>query len=147
MRQDELRPAPGSRRKRKRVGRGLGSGHGAYSGRGAKGQLSRSGTKFGPQFEGGQLPMVKRLPFKRGFTNKFKKIYYIVNIEKLNVLGQEQEVTPETLLKADLIPDLNKPVKVLGNGKLDKPLTVKANGFSRSAIDKIAAAGGKAEII
>ncbi|MBI4595424.1 MAG: 50S ribosomal protein L15 [Candidatus Tectomicrobia bacterium] len=147
MRQDQLKPAPGSHRNRKRVGRGLGSGHGVYSGRGAKGQLSRSGTKFGPQFEGGQLPMVKRLPYKRGFTNIFKKIYYIVNIEELNVLSQEQEVTPETLLKADLIPDLNKPVKVLGNGKLEKPLIVKVNSFSRTAADKIVAAGGKAEII
>ncbi len=147
MRQDQLKPAPGSRRNRKRVGRGLGSGHGAYSGRGAKGQLSRSGTKFGPQFEGGQLPMVKRLPYKRGFTNIFRKLYHIVNIEELNVLGQEQEVTPETLLKTALIPDLNRPVKVLGNGKLDRPLTVKANSFSRTAIDKIVAAGGKAETI
>lgn len=147
MRQDQLKPPPGSHHSSKRVGRGLGSGHGAYSGRGAKGQLSRTGTKFGPKFEGGQLPMVKRLPFKRGFTNIFKKIYYIVNIEELNVLSQEHEVIPETLLKADLIPDLNKPVKVLGNGKLDKPLIVKANSFSRSAIDKIVAAGGKAEII
>lgn len=147
MRQDQLKPAPGSRRNRKRVGRGLGSGHGAYSGRGAKGQLSRTGTKFGPQFEGGQLPMVKRLPFKRGFVNKFKKIYYIVNIKELNALAQEQEVVPETLLKADLIPDLNKPIKVLGNGNVDKCLIVKANSFSRSAIDKIVAAGGKVEII
>lgn len=147
MRQDQLKPAPGSRHSRKRVGRGLGSGHGAYSGRGAKGQLSRTGTKFGPQFEGGQLPLVKRLPFKRGFTNKFKKIYHIVNIEKLNILSQDKEIIPETLLQANLIPDLKKPVKILGNGKLDKPLVVKANSFSRSAIDKIAAAGGKAETI
>lgn len=147
MRQDQLKPAPGSKRNRKRVGRGLGSGHGAYSGRGAKGQLSRSGTKFGPQFEGGQLPMVKRLPFKRGFVNKFKKVFHIINIEKLNILEQGQEVLPETLVKASLIPDLTKPVKVLGNGKLEKSLTVKASCFSRSAIDKIVAAGGKAEII
>ena|SRR3990167_1248371 len=147
MRQDQLKPAPGSRRNRKRVGRGLGSGHGAYSGRGAKGQLSRTGTKFGPQFEGGQLPMVKRLPFKRGFVNNFKTIYYIVNVKQLNVLSQEQDIAPETLLKADLIPNLKKPVKILGNGNLDKSLTVRANSFSRSAIEKIVAAGGKTEII
>ena len=147
MRQDQLKPAPGSRHNRKRVGRGLGSGHGAYSGRGAKGQLSRTGTKFGPQFEGGQLPMVKRLPFKRGFVNNFKTIYYIVNVKQLNVLSQEQDIAPETLLKADLIPNLKKPVKILGNGNLDKSLTVRANSFSRSAIEKIVAAGGKTEII
>ena len=147
MRQDQLKPAPGSSRNRKRVGRGLGSGHGAYSGRGAKGQLSRTGTKFGPQFEGGQLPMVKRLPFKRGFVNIFKTIYYIVNVKQLNDLSQEQEVVPETLLKAGLIPNLKKPVKILGNGDLDKSLTVKANSFSRTAIEKIVAAGGKTEII
>ena len=147
MRQDQLKPAPGSRRNRKRVGRGLGSGHGAYSGRGAKGQLSRTGTKFGPQFEGGQLPMVKRLPFKRGFVNIFKTIYYIVNVKQLNDLSQDQEIVPETLLKADLIPNLKKPVKILGNGNLEKSLTVKANSVSRSAIEKIVAAGGKTEII
>lgn len=147
MRQDELKPAPGSRHSKKRVGRGSGSGHGTYSGRGLKGQLSRTGTKFGPKFEGGQLPLVKRLPFKRGFFNRFKKSFHIVNLEKLNSLSQEQEVVPEILLQAGLIPDLNKPVKVLGNGKLDKALSIKANSFSRSAIDKIVAAGGKAELI
>lgn len=147
MRQEQLKPPTGSRHRRKRVGRGLGSGHGTYSGRGIKGQLARSGNKIRPGFEGGQLPLIKRLPSKRGFVNIFKKSYHIVNVESLNKLEQEGEVTSETLLKSNLIPDLNKPVKVLGQGLLNKPLIVKVARFSKSAIEKITSAGGKAEKI
>ncbi|MFH0913848.1 MAG: 50S ribosomal protein L15 [Chloroflexota bacterium] len=145
MRQDELSPAFGSRRKRKIVGRGDGSGHGSYCGRGCKGQKSRSGPPPRPGFEGGQLPLIKRLPAKRGFHNLFRQEYGIVNLGSLNAFPAGSEVTPEKLLGAGLVKSLSRPVKVLATGELSQPLVVKANKFSAQAKAKIEAAGGKAE--
>lgn len=145
MRQDELTPAPGSRKDRKRVGRGDGSGNGTYSGRGCKGQKSRSGFRMRPGFEGGQLPLIKRLPRKRGFTNIFRTEYSIVNLGSLSVFEAGSEVTPESLVAAGVIKSLKQPVKVLAEGGIDRPLTVRANRFSAAAKARIEAAGGKAE--
>jgi len=145
VRQNSIAPAPGSRRAAKRVGRGNGSGHGTYSGRGCKGQKSRAGFKIRPGFEGGQLPLIKRLPRKRGFTNIFRTEYSVVKVGALNVFEPGAEVTPETMLAAGLVKSANSPVKVLGDGNIDRPLTVKAHKFSASAKTKIEAAGGKAE--
>ncbi len=147
MRQHELSPAPGSRKDRKRVGRGDGSGHGTYSGRGLKGQKSRSGYRMRPGFEGGQLPLIKRLPRKRGFTNIFRIEYSIVNLDRLNSFPADSEVTPEVLLKAWVVKSLRQPIKILADGQLKHPLVVKANRFSATARAKIEAAGGKAEEI
>jgi len=147
MRQDELAPVPGAKKDRKRVGRGDGSGHGTYSGRGSKGQKSRSGYKMRPGFEGGQLPLIKRLPQKRGFTNIFRIEYNLVNIDRLNQFKTGSKVTPEKLVAAGVIKSLRQPVKILGEGELKHPLSVKANKFSASAKAKIEAAGGKVEEI
>ena len=147
MRQDELSPAPGSKKKRKQVGRGDGSGHGTYSGRGCKGQKSRSGYKMIRGFEGGQLPLIKRLPRKRGFTNIFRTEYSTVSINKLNIFEPESEVTPEKLVAAGLVKSLRYPIKVLGDGDINHPLSVRANKFSATAKAKIEAAGGKVEEI
>ena len=145
MKQNELSPPLGAKHKRKLVGRGDGSGHGTYSGRGCKGQKSRSGggTRLG--FEGGQLPLIKRLPRKRGFTNVFKTEYNIVNVGKLNVFPPGTEVSPKELLQARLISSPGRPTKILGEGDIKHPLLVKANKFSLSAEKKIIAAGGKVE--
>ena len=145
MRQDELSPAPGARKDRKRVGRGDGSGNGTYSGRGCKGQKSRAGYRMRPGFEGGQLPIIKRLPRKRGFTNIFKKEYSIVKLSQLNVFETGSEVTTEKLLAAGIIKSSELPVKVLADGEIKQPLMVKANKFSAAAKAKLEAAGGKAE--
>jgi large subunit ribosomal protein L15 len=145
VRQDSISPAPGSRQSRKRVGRGNGSGHGTYSGRGCKGQKSRAGYKMRPGFEGGQLPLIKRLPRKRGFVNIFRVEYSTVNIGKLNAFESGSEVTPEKLLAAGMVKSLRNPVKILADGDINHPLTVKANKFSASAKAKIEAAGGQAE--
>ncbi len=145
MEQNELKPPFGAKHKRKRVGRGDGSGHGTYSGRGCKGQKSRSGGGVRLGFEGGQLPLIKRLPRKRGFVNIFREEYSVVNIGKLNVFEANSEVTPQTLLDVGLIKSLNNPVKILGDGEIDRPLTVKANKFSSTAQGKIEAAGGSVE--
>ncbi|MCX7911421.1 MAG: 50S ribosomal protein L15 [Dehalococcoidales bacterium] len=146
MRQNDLAPAPGSRHARKRVGRGNGSGHGTYSGRGCKGQKARAGTnKVRPGFEGGQTPLIKRMPQKRGFTNIFRTEYATVNVADLNVFEPGTEVTPEVLEASGIISPAGLPVKVLGDGEIDRPLTVKAHKFSASAKAKIEAAGGKAE--
>ena len=145
VRQDSIAAIPGSKRARKRVGRGDGSGHGTYSGRGSKGQKSRSGNKVRPGFEGGQLPLIKRLPRKRGFTNIFRIEYSIVNLDKLNMFASGSEVTPEILKASGIIKSLRQPVKILADGELNHPLVVKANKFSASAKAKIEAAGGKAE--
>lgn len=147
MKQHELKPAQGSKHSRKRIGRGDGSGHGTYACRGLKGQKSRSGPGISLRFEGGQTPLVKRLPGKRGFTNIFKTEYAIVNLQRLNVFENESEVTPEKLLDAGLVSSLSKPIKILGNGELQRPLVVKANKFSQTAKSKIEAAGGRAEEI
>ncbi len=145
MRQDELRPSSGSKRPRKRIGRGVGSGHGTYACRGLKGQKSRSGGGVGLRFEGGQTPLVKRLPHTRGFTNIFKTEYSLVNVHQLEVFTDGTEVTPEILADARLVSSLKKPIKILGNGDLQRSLTVKANKFSQVAKQKIEAVGGKTE--
>ena len=147
MRQNELNPRPGSKRNRKRIGRGVGSGHGTYSCRGSKGQKSRSGGGVSPRFEGGQTPLVKRLPSKRGFTNIFRTDYALVNLRRLEIFDQGTEVTPERLVAAGLVSSLKRPIKILGDGELQRPLVVKANKFSQAAKKKIEAAGGRAEEI
>lgn len=145
MLQEKLSPAPGAKKDRKRVGRGDGSGKGTYSGRGSKGQKSRAGYKMRPGFEGGQLPLIQRLPRKRGFTNPFKVEYSLVSLAKLGLFEAGSEVTPEKLVEAGVIKSLKHPVKVLAGGELKHALTVKANKFSAAARAKIEAAGGKAE--
>ena len=140
-----LQPAEGSTKNRKRVGRGSGSGKGKTSGRGHKGQKARSGWSHKIGFEGGQMPLQRRVP-KHGFTNIFKKEFQVVNVTDL-LRCDAGEITLETLLKHGLVRKPNVPVKILGNGSLDKAYTVKANAFSKSAIEKINAAGGKAEVI
>ena len=145
MRLNELGPPKGSTHARKRLGRGLGSGHGKTSGKGHKGQLSRSGGKSRPWFEGGQMPLQRRLPV-RGFTNIFRKEYAIVNVETLNRFSDGTMVTPNLLKSVGIIKKLKDGVKILGNGKLERSLTVKAHRFSKSASDKIENAGGKAVI-
>ena len=145
MRQDTLSPAPNSKHARKRVGRGNGSGHGTYSGRGCKGQKSRSGHRMRPGFEGGQLPLIKRLPRKRGFVNIFRTEYSTVNLDKLSIFESGSEVTPEKLVAAGVVKSRRHPIKILANGDISYPLVVKANKFSAAAKAKIEAAGGKAE--
>lgn len=147
MRQHDLGPKAGSKHGRKRVGRGDGSGHGTYSCRGCKGQKSRSGGGVGLRFEGGQTPLVKRLPSQRGFTNIFKTDYALVNLRRLRIFEEGIEVTPQRLLDAGLVSSLKKPIKVLGDGELQHPLVVRANKFSQTAKKKIEASGGKAEEI
>lgn len=147
MRQEKLSPGPGARKNRKRVGRGNGSGHGTYCGRGCKGQKSRSGFQMRPGFEGGQLPIIKRLPEKRGFTNIFRTEYSVVNVGMLNSFDSGSEVNAENLLTSGLIKSKANPVKVLAEGEIDRPLVIKASKFSAAAISKIEAAGGKAEVI
>ncbi|HEY56045.1 MAG TPA: 50S ribosomal protein L15 [Dehalococcoidia bacterium] len=145
MRQDEISPASGSRKNRKRVGRGDGSGHGTYCGRGVKGQKSRSGFSRKRGFEGGQLPLIKRLPRKRGFTNIFRTEYSLVNVEALNRFEAGSEVTPDRLVEAGVVKSLSRPIKILARGDLGHPLSVKANRFSAAARAKIEAAGGTVE--
>ena len=145
MKQHDLAPPPGSKHRRKRVGRGDGSGRGNYSGRGMKGQNSRAGGGVRRDFEGGQLPLVKRLPHTRGFTNIFRVEYTVVNVEHLERFPEHAQVTPLELHQAGLVRHLRQPIKVLGNGELTKPLTVKAHKFSHSAQEKIVAAGGQVE--
>ena len=145
MRQDELRPARGSRHARKRVGRGNASGHGTYSGRGLKGQKSRAGGGVKPGFEGGQLPLVRRMARKRGFTNAFRIEYEPLNVSRLARFPAGSEVTPETLVSARIIKNGKRPIKVLGEGNLKAAITVRAHKFSATARQKIEAAGGKAE--
>ena len=145
MKLETISPSPGSRKARKRVGRGDGSGHGTYSGRGCKGQKSRAGYRMKPGFEGGQLPLIKRLPRKRGFTNIFRIEYSVVNLTRLNVFEPESEVDPEKLVTAGIVKSLRRPVKVLGEGDIDRPLSVKAHKFSAAARAKIEAAGGTTE--
>ncbi|GHT36425.1 50S ribosomal protein L15 [Endomicrobiia bacterium] len=143
---NNLQPAKGSKHRRKIVGRGVGSGHGRTSTRGSKGQRARSGDgakKIG--FEGGQMPVFRRIP-KRGFTNRFRKEYEIVNIESLNKFETGAEVTPVALREAGLVAKAEL-VKILGVGDLKKSLTVKATAFSKSALEKIKAVGGKAEVV
>ncbi|HET7004104.1 MAG TPA: 50S ribosomal protein L15 [Candidatus Binatia bacterium] len=146
MKLDDLKPAAGSNKKRKRVGRGDGSGHGKTSCRGHKGQGARSGGNTKPGFEGGQMPLQRRLP-KRGFHNIFRNEMAVVNLAQLDALAVGGEIVPETMSQHGLISGKNRQVKVLGEGNLTKPVTVRAHGFSASAKEKIEAAGGKAELI
>lgn len=146
MKLHELKPPRGAKKRKRRVGRGDSSGRGKTAGRGTKGQKARSGGNIPPYFEGGQLPLVRRLPRRRGFTNIFKTQYAPVNLDRLNERFSEgDEVTPATLTEVGLISSPKQPVKVLGRGDLEKPLTVKAHGFSASARAKIEAAGGSVE--
>ncbi|RCW49300.1 MULTISPECIES: 50S ribosomal protein L15 [unclassified Halanaerobium] len=147
MKLNNLKPAEGYKKDRKRVGRGIGSGRGYTSGRGANGQNARSGGKVRPTFEGGQTPLFRRFP-KRGFNNRFKKEYNEVNIYQLNKFSDGDIVTSESLLEMGIIEKKAKSgVKILGQGKLNKSLTVKANAFTSSAREKIEDAGGKYEVI
>jgi large subunit ribosomal protein L15 len=146
MKLHEIKPAPGSTKRRKVVGRGRGSGHGTTAGRGGKGQTARTGSSIPAWFEGGQMPLIRRLP-KRGFTNIFKKNYTIINIEILDRFESGQEITPALLVSQGLIRSRNDGVKVLGTGALTKGLTVHAHKFSQSAAAKIEAAGGKVQVI
>lgn len=144
MKLNELKPAAGSRFKRLRKGRGLSSGHGFTSGRGTKGQKAHGKTRLG--FEGGQMPLYRQMP-KRGFSNINRKEYAIVNLTTLNRFDDGAEVTPAVLLENGVIKNVKSGVKILGNGKLTKKLTVKANKFSVSAVKAIEAAGGKTEVM
>ncbi len=146
MRLHELRPPEGARKAAKRKGRGMASGLGKTSGRGQKGQKSRSGSGVRRGFEGGQMPYFQRLP-KRGFTNIFKKKWNVVNLGDLNTFDAGTKITPELLLEAGLVKNLRDPLKVLGNGELDRKLEIQAHRFSEQARTKIEAAGGKAEVI
>ena len=145
IRLDTLSPAPGSRKDKKRVGRGDGSRKGSFSGRGCKGQKGRAGFRMKPGFEGGQLPIIKRLPSQRGFNNIFKTEYDVVNVAQLNVFEPGTEVDIVTLMTAGLVKTGQKLVKILGDGEIDRPLTVKADKFTAAAKAKIEAAGGKVE--
>ncbi len=144
----DITPTPGSRKKAKVLGRGRSSGHGKTSTRGTKGQGSRKSGTVRLGFEGGQMPLYRRLPKKPGFTNVNQKVYVPVNVGQLNDLFDAQtEITPEVLANAGLVKNVQDGIKVLGNGMLTKSLTVRAHAFSSSAKEKIEAAGGKAEVI
>ena len=146
MKLHELRAVPGATKKPKRKGRGHATGQGTTAGRGMNGQNSRSGGGVRLGFEGGQMPLYRRIP-KRGFTNVFKKEWSIMNVSDLNCYEDGTEITPELLAKEGKVKQVKAGVKILGEGNLEKKLTVKANKFSKAAIEKIEAAGGKAEVI
>ncbi len=143
---NQLKPVEGARHAKKRLGRGIGSGLGKTAGKGTKGQNARSGGGVRPGFEGGQLPLFQRLP-KRGFKNISRVEYKVVNVEQLNVFENGTVVDVAKLVEAGICKELNEDVKILGNGKLEKKLTVKANKFSESAKKAIEAAGGSVEVI
>lgn len=148
MKLHDLRPAEGSTKKRKRVGRGTGSGKGKTSGRGQKGQNARSGGSVRLNFEGGQLPLTKRLPKLRGFNNRFKVIFVPVNLDQLDRLFEAQaEVSQETLARVGLLGNVNDPVVVLARGEVTKPLTVRVQRISAAARQKIESAGGTVEVL
>ena len=142
----ELKPNTGSVKSKKRVGRGNSSGHGTTAGRGTKGQRSRSGSKNKFYFEGGQMPLSRRLP-KRGFRNIFSKRFAIVNIEQLNCFNEGEVVTPEKLIEVGMVKKVLSGIKVLSRGEINKKLTIRAHKFSKEAIHKIESVGGKAEVI
>lgn len=146
MKLHELKPSEGSRKERNRVGRGTGSGNGKTSGRGHKGQKARSGGGVRLGFEGGQLPLFRRIP-KRGFTNINRKEFAIVNLDVLNSFEDGTEVTPELLIESGIIRNEKSGIKILSDGNIEKKLTVKANKFSAAAKEAIEAAGGKTEVI
>jgi large subunit ribosomal protein L15 len=143
----DLRPNPGAKKKRKRVGRGIAAGQGKTAGRGTKGQGARTGGGKGIYFEGGQLPLARRLPYKRGFTNINKIYYQPVNLKSLAEFDAGSEIGPEAMVAAGLLKNIKEPVVVLGEGDLGIALTVKAHRFSDSAKQKIEAAGGKVEVL
>ena len=146
MKLDELRPAAGSSREAYRKGRGHGSGNGKTAGRGHKGQKARSGGGVRPGFEGGQMPLYRRIP-KRGFTNIWRTEYTCLNVEDLNRFEAGTVVTPELIKEIGMAKQVKDGIKILGNGTLEKNLTVQAHKFSKSAVEKIESAGGKAEVI
>ena len=146
MKLHDLRPAPGSKKKPKRVGRGHGSGHGKTSGKGHKGLLARSGNPNMAGFEGGQMPLARRVP-KRGFHNPFRVEYSIVNLKVLSALSDVNEVTIQMLYDKGIVKKRSRPIKILGVGELTKPLVVEAHKFSQSALQKIQQAGGQAKVI
>ncbi|MPQ42804.1 50S ribosomal protein L15 [Clostridium tarantellae] len=145
MKLHELKPAVGSKKAPKRIGRGTGSGLGRNAGKGEKGQNARSGGGVRPGFEGGQMPLYRRLP-KRGFTNPFAKSFVTINLDRLNKFENGTEVTPELLLETRVISKLMDGVKILGNGNIEKNLTIKGCKLSKQAAEKIVAAGGKVEV-
>lgn len=148
MMEHDISPPKGARRRRKRVGRGDSAGGGSYAGRGMKGQKSRSGWRLRPGFEGGQLPLIKGLPMKRGFNNRYKTYYALVNLSTLQERFEvNTRVTPEMLHGLGIIRRVNRPVKVVGDGELEYALTVVAHKFTASARAKIEAAGGSVEEI
>jgi large subunit ribosomal protein L15 len=146
MRIEDIRPAEGSTKNKKRVGRGVGSGHGKTSCKGHKGQKARSGGTKGAGFEGGQMPLQRRVP-KRGFKNIFKKEYAIVNLDTIDALKDDAVITPELLIEKGVIKKMKDGLKVLANGSIQRPVTIKANAFSTSAAAKIEAAGGRTEVL
>ncbi len=146
MKLHELSPAPGSTTARKRLGRGTGSGLGKTSGKGHKGAKARSGGGKRPGFEGGQMPLVRRLP-KRGFFNPFRTVYAAVNVDRLEIFENGETITAVELVQSGIIKKIEDGVKIMGNGELTKKLTVQANKFTATAKEKIEAAGGKAEVI
>lgn len=141
-----LRPPRGAHKRPKRIGFGMGSGHGKTATRGSKGQRSRAGSRTRPGFEGGQMPLHRRLP-KRGFTNIFKKRFALVNLKDLERFKPEEKITPQFLIERRLIKKLGDGLKVLGDGELKAPLEISAHVFSKSALEKIKQAGGKAQVL
>ena len=146
MKLHDLKPAVGATTAEKRLGRGIGSGLGKTSGKGHKGAKARSGGGKGPGFEGGQIPLMRRIP-KRGFTNIFRTEYVAINVDRLEIFEDGQVVSPVELIEMGIIKKIEDGVKIMGNGELTKKLTVQANKFTASAKEKIEAAGGKAEVI
>jgi len=147
MKLHDIQAGEGARHRRKRVGRGNASGHGTTAGRGTKGQKARAGGNVPPRFEGGQLPLVRRLPYKRGFVNHSRVEYAVINVGALQRFPAGTEISPEMLHGTRLIESANLPVKILGDGALDRALSVRAHRFSATARTKIEAAGGKVEEI
>lgn len=147
LRLNDLRSEPGAFTPRKRVGRGHGSGHVKTAGRGTKGQNSRAGGRVRIGFEGGQNPIYRRMPYKRGFVNHFRVEYEIINVGQFEELGLEGDITPETLYARGAIGDLKRPLKILGDGTLKQAYKISAHKFTASAKEKIEAAGGSAEVI
>ncbi len=146
MKIEDLKPAPGARKKKKRIGRGIGSGHGKTSTKGHKGQKARSGGTKGPGFEGGQMPLQRRLP-KRGFTNTpFRKEFAVVNLKDIEKLGLE-DISPEVLLEKGLIRNIKDGLKVLADGDIKRPVKIKAHAFSKAALEKLKASGSTVEVI
>lgn len=146
MKLHQLQPAPGSRKSKKRLGRGPGSGLGKTAGKGHKGMLARSGRANVAGFEGGQMPLARRLP-KRGFHNPFRTEFAVVNLKTLSSLAQTATVTPQVLYEKRIVKKQSRPIKILGVGELDKPMTIEAHKFSQSALRKIEQAGGQAKVI